>query len=58
MLEMTFLDYFWMLGLVILVLVILGLFFIFLCLFGGEEILVVETLIIIEVSTRVSKLVG
>lgn len=58
MLEMTFLDYFWMLGLAILFLVILELFFVFLCLFGGEELFVVETLIIMEVSTLVSKLVG
>lgn len=58
MLEMTFLDYFWMLGLTILFLVILELFFVFLCLFGGEELFVVETLIIMEVSTLVSKLVA
>jgi hypothetical protein len=58
MLEITFLDYFWIFGLVILFLQILGPFFMVLCLLGGGELFVVETLIIMEVSTLVSKLVG
>jgi hypothetical protein len=58
MFEVTFLDYFWMFGMIVLLLVILGLFFIFLGLIKSEEPFIAEALMIIDVSTLVSKLVA
>jgi hypothetical protein len=58
MFEVTFLDYFWMFGMIVLLLVILGLFFIFFGLTKLDETFIAEALMIIDVSTLVSKLVA
>ncbi len=47
-----------MFGMIVLLLVILGLFFIFLGLIKSEEPFIAEALMIIDVSTLVSKLVA